>query len=71
MAKCLGRFVEKKVFLGDFVELTLSSKDLTCSHQKIVDDSIVMGETSIRNVGNIKKAPEDYGHAFRKIINWN
>ena len=59
------------VFVGDFVGLRPLSKDLTCSHQKFVDDSIVMGEAFVRNARNIKKALEDYGHASGQIINWN
>ena len=38
-----GRFMEKMVSMGNFVVLRPSSKDMTCSHQKFVDDFIVMG----------------------------
>ena len=31
----------------------------------------MMGEASIRNAKNIKKALEDYGQASGQIINWN
>ena len=36
-----------------------------------MDDSILMGEASIKNARNIKKALNNYGQATRKIINWN
>ena len=68
MVECLGRFVEKKVFVRDFFRLKPSSEELTCYHQQFLNDSIVMGEASIRNARNIKKALEDYGKASRKII---
>ena len=55
MAKCLGSFVEKMVQKKDFLGLRPSSKDLTCSYQKIVDVSIVMGEASVKNARNIKR----------------
>ena len=67
--ECLGRFVEKMVHMGDFVGLNPSSKVLICLHQQFVDDSIFMGEASIRNARNIKRALEDYGQALGKIIN--
>ena len=47
------------------------SKEQTCLHQQVVDELIVMGEASVKNARNIKKALEDCGHAMRHIINWN
>lgn len=52
------------VTLCEFVGLRPSSKNLTLSHQQFLDDFIVMGEDSIRNARNIKKAIEDYGQAI-------
>ena len=71
MAEFLGRYVEKMVTLGEFVGLGPSFKNLTFSRQRFLDDSIVMGEASVRNARNIKKALEDYGQASGQIINWN
>ena len=62
--------MEKMVNVGDFFGLKPSSKELIRLHQQFVDDSIVMGEASVRNVRNIKKALEDYGQALGQIINW-
>ncbi len=61
MATCLGRFVEKMVQKREFVGLR--PKHLTYSHQQFVDDSIVMGESLVKNVKNIKKDLEDYKQA--------
>ena len=69
LAECLGRFVEKMVMMGDFMGLNPSSTTLICSHQQFFNDSIVMGEASVRNTRNIKNALEDYGQASRQIIN--
>lgn len=46
---------------GDFVGLIPSSKDLICSHQQFVHDSIVIGEDLVKNAMNIKKELDDYG----------
>ena len=59
------------VTVGDFVGLKPSSKELNYSHQKFVDDSIVMEEALVRNARNIKNALEDYGQASGQIINFN
>lgn len=71
LAKCLGRFVNNMVVKGEFVGLNPSSSTLVCSRQQFVDISIVMGEASVRNVRNIKKALSDYGMATSQIINWS
>ena len=70
MVECLGRFVEKMVMMGDFVGLNPSSTALIFLHQQFVDDSIIMGEASVRNARNIKRALEDYGKALGQVINW-
>ena len=49
LAECLGRFVDGLVLKGDFMGLNPSSSTLVCSHQQFVDDSIVMGEASVKN----------------------
>lgn len=54
---------------GDFVGLYPSSSALVCLHQQFVDDSVVMGEASVRNARNIKKALIDYGDASGQLIN--
>ena len=59
------------VVKGDFVGLSPSSSALVCLHQQFVDDFIVMGEASVRNARNIKKALIDYGDATGQTINWN
>ena len=56
---------------GEYMCLNPSSKALICSHQQFVDDSIVMGEASVRNARDIKMALEDYGKASGQFINWN
>ena len=71
LAKCLGRFVDNMVLKGEFLDLNTSSSILVCSHQQFVDNSIVMGEASVKNARNIKKALVDYGNATGQIINWN
>ena len=71
LAECLGRFVDDMVLKGDFLGLNPSSSTLVCSHQQFVDESIVMGEASMKNARNIKKALVDYGYAIVHIINWN
>ena len=48
-----------------------SSKELISLHQQFLDDSIVMGEASVRNARNIKNALEDYGQASGQTINQN
>ena len=57
--------------MRDFVGLNPSSTALICSHQQFVADSIVMGEASVRNARNIKRALKDYGQAMGQMINWN
>ena len=57
------------VVKGDFVGLSPSSSTLVCSHQQFVDDSIVMGEASVRNARNIKRDLFDYGEATSQSIN--
>ncbi len=59
------------VVKGEFFGLSPSSSALVCSHQQFVDDSIVMGEASVRNARNIEKALIDYGDASSQIISWN
>ena len=71
LAECLGRFVNNMVVKGDFVGLNPSSSTLVCSHQQFVDYSIIMGEASVRNARNIKKALIDYGMATSQTINWS
>ena len=71
LAECLGRFFDMLVLNGDFVGLNPSSSALVCSHQQLVDDSIVMGEASIKNARRLKKALVDYGDATGQSINWN
>ena len=63
--------MEKMVNVGDFVGLKTSSKELICSHQNFLDDSIVMRKALVRNARSIKEALEDYGQASGQIINWN
>ena len=57
--------------MGDFFGLKPSSKELIFLHQQFVDDSIVMGEASVRNARNIKMALKDYGKSLGQIINWS
>ena len=71
LAEFLGRFMNNMMVKGDFVGLSPSSSALVCSHQQFVDDSIVMGEASVRNARNIKKALIDYGEATGQSINWH
>ena len=59
------------VVKGDFVGLSPSSSTLVFSHQQFVDDSIVMGEASVRNARNIKSALTDHGEATGQSINWH
>ena len=63
LVECLGRFVDNIVLKGDFVGLNPSSSALVCSHQQFFYESIVMGETLMKNARNIKKALVDYGNA--------
>lgn len=65
MVECLGRYVERMIQKGDFVELRPSSKEQTCSHKKKSDDLIVMAEALVKNARNIKKDLEDYRQATR------
>ena len=69
LAECLGRFVDNMVLKGDFVGLNPSSSTLIFSHQKFVDDSIVMGEASMRNARNTKRALTNYSEATSQSIN--
>ena len=71
MVECLGRFIKALVHKGDFIGLKPSSKNQIYSHQQFVDDSILMGEASIKNAKIIKKALNDYGQATGQLINWN
>ena len=67
----MGSFIDGLVFKGDFVGLYPSSFALVCSHQQFVDDSIVMGEASVKSYRILKRALEDYGLATGQLINWN
>ena len=69
--ECLGRFVNNIVVKGDIISLNPSSSSLVCSHQQFVDDSIVMGEASMRNARKIKKTLSEYGMTIGQIINWS
>ena len=71
LAECLGRFVDNIVLKGDFVGLNPSLLVLVCSHQQFIDDSIVMGEASVKNARILKRDLEDYSLAFGQLINWN
>lgn len=71
LAECLGIFDDHMVLKGDFVGLNPSSLTLVCSHQQFFDDSIVIGEASVKNARSIKKALVDYGNATGQLINWN
>ena len=53
------------------MSLNPSSSTLVCSHQQFVDDSIVMGEASVKNARILKKSLVDYGSATGQLINWN
>ena len=61
--------MDNMVLKGDFMGLNPSSFALVFSQQKFVDDYIVMGEASMRNVRSINKALVDYGMASSQIIN--
>ena len=61
--------MDNMVLKGDFVGLNPSSIALVFSHQQFVDDSIVMGEASVKNARNIKKALVDYANVSSQIIN--
>lgn len=64
LAECLGIFFARMVLNGDFVGLNPSSLALVCYHQQFVDDSIVMGEASVKNARRLKKALVDYGDSI-------
>ena len=68
LAKCLGRFVGNMVMKGDFVGLNPSSFALIFSCQQFVDDSIVMGEASIRMLGILKKLWLTMGMLLAKLL---
>lgn len=68
MAKCFGRFIDRMVQKGEFVDLRPSSKDQIYSHANFVDDSIVLGEATIKNAWDIRNSRDNYGDATSQLI---
>ncbi|XP_057850689.1 uncharacterized protein LOC131061171 [Cryptomeria japonica] len=71
MAECLGRLIGNLVENGEFRGLKPSSADQVCSHQQFVDDSIIMGNSSVKDSRSLKKALDRYGSATGQLINWS
>lgn len=70
MVECFGRYMESMVTRGIFKGLQPSSIDHTYSHQQFVDDTIIMGDSSI----SVAKIPKDtlcnFASASGQLINW-
>lgn len=70
MAEGLGRYLLKLVLEGLFQGLHPSSSNLVCSHQQFVDDTILLGSSTISEVRMLKNALNLYGRASCQLINW-
>lgn len=68
--ECLGIFIGKLVEKGEFCGLKPSLVDQVFSHQQFVDDSIIMGKSSVKDSRSLKKALDSYGIATGQLINW-
>lgn len=69
MAESLGRFINNLVIQGEIFGLQPSCTRLKCSHEQFVDDTILMGESSVKEARNLKKPLDVYSNATSQLIN--
>lgn len=69
LAESLGRNIKKLVDQRSLVGLTPSSSLLTCSHQQFVDDTILMGRSTVAEAKTLKKILNLYESASGQVVN--
>ncbi|XP_057860364.1 uncharacterized protein LOC131069069 [Cryptomeria japonica] len=69
MAESLGRFIQKQVKDGLLRGLKPTSAILICSHQKFVDDTILMGTSFVGEAIVLKSALNLYERASGQMVN--
>ena len=71
IAKGLGRIMHSNRSRGALVGLKSSSSPSVFTHQQIVDDIIMGGESSVREARFVKKNLNTYSKTSRQLINWD
>lgn len=71
MVEALGKYLLKLVFEGSFQGLKPCSSNLVCSHQQFIDDTILLGSSTIREGRTLKNALNLISKASGQMINWN
>lgn len=60
MSEALSKIIQREVRKVNIMELRPSSQASSCSHQKFVDDTLLMGEGSIKEAKILKKTLDTY-----------
>lgn len=69
LAKCLGRNIKKLIDQRSIIGLRPSSSLLIYSHQQFVDDTILMGRSTVTEAKTFKRILNLYESASRQVIN--
>lgn len=69
MDECLGRNLQKMVDWGSLLGLKLSSNSLIYAHQQFVDDTILMGRSTMAEARCLRKALDDYELVSSQMVN--
>lgn len=68
MVEALGRYLLKMVSEGSFQGLSPSSSNIVCSHQQFIDDTILLGISSIREAITLKNTLNLYSKASGQFL---
>lgn len=68
MVESLGRLIQRFVNFGCMSGLAPSSANLVCSHQQFVEDSLLLGQASIKESKAIKWILHLYEAVSRKRV---
>ncbi|XP_057841593.2 uncharacterized protein LOC131051207 [Cryptomeria japonica] len=69
MAECLGRNLQRMVEQGSIMGLKPSSSNMVYTHQQFMDDTILMGRSTMVEARNMRKALDDYELASGQMVN--
>lgn len=64
ISESLSQIIQREVRKGNILGLHPSSHASTCSHQQFVDDTLLMGESSVKEDNNFKKTLYTYEHGI-------